>query len=306
MAGQIVEITQPGYWLNKTRGFLEVRHQGEQVGRVPLDDIDTVIISVPGCSISTILLDQLSERNIPLVICGKNYLPGSWLLPMSGNGRQFQTMMAQTRLSEPRRKRAWQHIVKAKIRNQSEVLEAAGHSGKHLIRLANKVRSGDPDNCEAQAARAYWQCLFGKDFRRDRHASGLNVALNYCYAVVRACVARGLCGAGLHPSFSLHHRNPQNPMNLVDDLMEPFRPIADYMIWLNKQGNLDQSYDEMTPDTKSALAAITNVVVPIGDEASPLSLTTVKMCRSFAGYCLGQSNSFITPDLPSPLDMAVI
>ncbi len=106
MAGQIVEITQPGHWLSKARGFLEVRNQGEQVGKVPLDDITTVIISVPGCSISTVLLDQLSQRNIPLVICGKNYLPSSWILPAEGNGRQFQVMQAQVKLSEPRRKRA--------------------------------------------------------------------------------------------------------------------------------------------------------------------------------------------------------
>lgn len=306
MASQIVEITQPGYWLNKIRGFLEVRSEGEQVGRVPLDDIATVMISVPGCSVSTVLLDQLSQRNIPLVICGQNYLPSTWTLPVEGNNRQFQIMRSQIKLSEPRRKRAWQRIVKAKIRNQAEVLEAVGYSGKHLFRLIDKVRSGDPDNCEAQAARAYWQRLFGKDFRRDRYASGLNVALNYCYAVVRACVARGLSGAGLHPSFSLHHKNPQNPMNLVDDLMEPFRPIADYMLWRDRQGNSDDHYEELTPDTKSALAAITNVIVPAGDEASPLSLAAVKICRSFAGYCQGQSNDFITPGLPSPLDMAAI
>ena len=100
-------------------------------------------------------------------------------------------------------------------------MEAAGQSGKHLIRLSNQVRSADPDNCEAQAARGYWPRLFGKHFRRDRYAAGLNVALNYSYAIVRACVARGLSGAGLHPSFSLHHKNPQNPINLVDDLLEP-------------------------------------------------------------------------------------
>lgn len=185
-------------------------------------------------------------------------------------------------------------------------MEAAGQSGKHLIRLINKVRSADPDNCEAQAARGYWPRLFGKHFRRDRYAAGLNVALNYSYAIVRACVARGLSGAGLHPSFSLHHKNPQNPINLVDDLLEPFRPVSDYMLWRDRQGSSDARYDEMTPETKSALAAITNVIVPVGVEASPLSLATVKTCRSFAGYCPGQSNDFLTPGLPSPLDLAAI
>jgi len=168
------------------------------------------------------------------------------------------------------------------------------------------VRSGDPDNCEAQAARAYWQRLFGRDFRRDRSAAGINIALNYCYAIVRACVARGISGAGLHPSFSLHHKNPQNALNLVDDLMEPFRPIADYMLWHGRQKDSDSSYNEMTPQAKIALAAVTNLVVPVEREASPLSLAAVKVCRSFAAYCQGQSDDFLTPGVPSPLDMAAL
>ena len=299
MTGQIVEITQPGYWLHKTRGFLEVLDRHEQVGRVPLDDIAAVIVSVPGCSVSTVLLDELSRNNIPLVICGANYLPSSWTLPVTGHNRQFQIMRAQIALSEPRRKRAWQYIVKAKIKNQAEALSQAGHGNQQLLRVMNKVRSGDPDNCEAQAARLYWQRLFGANFRRDPKATGLNAALNYCYAVVRACVARGVCGAGLHPSFSLHHKNPQNPFNLVDDLMEPFRPVADYMLWRETNtGKAEEDYAELTPAIKTSLAAVTNIVLPIGESTSPLSLAAVKMCRSFAEYCIGHEADFHTPCMP--------
>ena len=270
MAGQIVEITQPGYWLHKVRGFLEVRNDGEKIGQVPLDDIAAVIISVPGCSVSSVLIDQLSQRNIPFVICGKNYLPSSIIFPLNGYGRQFHVMRAQTKMSEPRRKRVWQKIVRAKIRNQAVILERAGKNHKLLLRLSDKVRSGDPDNCEAQAARQYWQQLFGSKFRRNRNAAGVNAALNYIYAVVRACVARGVSSAGLHPSFSLHHKNPQNPLNLVDDLMEPYRPIADYLL-LQRGGTIGE---ELTPETKGKLAAITTLTIPLDQESPPLSLAT--------------------------------
>lgn len=302
MRGQIVEITQPGYALSKSRGFLEVRQEQKPVGQVSLDGIAAVIVSVPGCFISSVLIDHLCQQNIPLVICGKNYMPSSITLPVQGYGRQFQTMHAQVKLSEPRRKRAWQHIVKTKIKNQAEVLVRAGENNRQLLRLAEKTRSGDMDNCEAQAARIYWPRLFGKDFRRNPDSPGLNAALNYIYAIVRACVARGISSAGLHPSFSLHHKNSQNPLNLVDDLMEPFRPVADYMLW---HTGPDQ-YAVLSPEVKKQLAVITTLVIPLGDEASPFSLAASKIGRSFAVYCLGEADTFLCPALPFPMDMPVV
>ncbi len=298
MGGQVVEITDPGYWLKKSRGFLQVHQRGEQMGQVPLDDIGVVLISVPGCAISSELLDQLAQRNIPLVVCGKNYLPSTWTLPVQGAVRQFSVMRAQTELSQPRRKRVWQRLVRTKIDNQAEVLSRAGEANRDLLRMIRKVRSGDPDNIEAQAARAYWQRLFGKDFRRDRTASGLNAALNYAYTVLRACVARGVTGAGLHPSFSVHHKNPQNPLNLVDDLLEPFRPIADLVVWQSRKAYSE----ELNAEGKLRLASLPALPLPMAEGFSPLSLVAVRMCRAFSQYCQGEVMADVLPPLPAPLD----
>ena len=302
MRSQIIEITQPGYLLSKSRGFVEISHKEKQVGQVVLEDVEAIIISVPGCLLSSVLIDECCQQNIPLVICGHNYLPSSITWPAQGHGRQFQTMRAQINLSEPRRKRAWQKIIQAKIQNQAEVLERVGKGDMRLRRLVTKVRSGDPDNCEAQAARIYWQRLFGEGFRRDPNAAGLNAALNYIYAIVRGCVARGVSSAGLHPTFSLHHKNPQNPLNLVDDLIEPLRPVADYVLWSRKP----QQFSELNPQNKAKLAAIISLNLPMGDEVSPLSLAVAKMCRSYASYCLGKQADLILPELPYPLDRAAI
>ena len=297
MAGQVVEITDPGYWLKKSRGFLQVYQRGEQMGQVPLDDIGAVLVSVPGCAISSELLDQLAQRNIPLVVCGRNYLPSTWTLPVQGAAGQFSVMRAQTDMSQPRRKRVWQLLVRAKIANQAEVLSRAGKTNRDLLQMIRKVKSGDPDNIEAQAARAYWQRLFGKDFRRDHVAPGLNAALNYAYTVLRACVARGVVGAGLHPSFSVHHKNPQNPLNLVDDLLEPFRPIADFAVWQGREaysGGLDA-------EGKSRLASLPALPLPMAEGFSPLSLVAVRVCRAFSRYCRGESMDGVLPPLPAPL-----
>ncbi|MCY4214907.1 MAG: type II CRISPR-associated endonuclease Cas1 [Gammaproteobacteria bacterium] len=300
MVGQIVEVTDPGHWLKKFRGFLQVHNSGQLMGQVPLDDIQAVLVSVPGCSVSSILLDDLANRGIPLVTCGRNYTPSSWTIPVTGAVRQFQVMQAQASLSEPRRKRFWQRVVRSKVANQAEVLDRAGKPCRDLTRMVRKVKSGDSDNIEAQAARAYWQRLFGADFRRDRGAPGLNSALNYGYTVLRACISRAVCGAGLHPSFSIHHKNPQNPMNLVDDLVEPFRPIADYVVWLRRE---DYS-DELMPKGKLRLAALVSLQVPTSDGFSPVSLAAVRMCRAFAKYCRGGELEEVMPSLPMALDTA--
>jgi len=300
VTGQIVEITSPDHWLGKWRGFLVVRNAGRKIGQVPLDDIAAVIVSTSGCGLSSNLIDQLAERNIPFVICGRNYLPACWTLPVAGYGRQFSIMRAQCGLKEPRRKRAWQRIVRAKIENQAEVLARTGAANSRLERLSRKVRSGDPENCEALAARIYWQSLFGSDFRRDRQAPGLNAALNYSYTILRACIARGVSGAGLHPSFSIHHRNPQNPFNLVDDLIEPFRPITDMVLW----SGYGSKKIELNHETKAELAALTALPVHTTDGASPLSLTAAKICQSFARYCLGERDDFDMPMLATSLEFS--
>lgn len=297
MADQIIEITSPGFHISKSRGFVSVNREKELIGKVAIDDLFAVIISTPSCSITTNVLDVLAHNNIPVVVSGTNFLPSSITLPLTLNINQFHVMNLQASLSEPRRKRAWQQIVRSKIHNQNEVLQRAGIYSSRLKQLVGRVRSGDPDNIEAQAARYYWQSLFGSDFRRDRDQEGLNSALNYAYTVLRACVARGLCAAGLHPAFSLHHMNSRNALNLADDLIEPLRPIADNAVQINR----DFFAGALTPECKKVLASLVNIEIDTIDGASPLSLATVKMCRSVVSYYSGETKQIFLPKLPKPL-----
>ena len=295
---QVVEITNPGYYLKAHRGFLEVMEKSEVIGRVVLDDIEAVIISVPGCSLSTVLIDRLAQENVPLVITGQNYLPTSVLMPLTGKDSQMKTMLGQTSLSKPKRKRLWQTIVRAKIANQATLLDSLGVDAMYLKRLVKKVSSGDNENCEAQAARWYWSQLMGKEFRRDRNQQGLNSALNYCYAVVRASMARAVVASGLHPSFSLHHKGSRNPFNLVDDLMEPFRPVADWLV-------SRQEYDgELTVEIKARLAMVLRTPVKMGDVNSPLSQGCLKLARSLSQVLIGDERELEVPKLLKPIEMA--
>jgi CRISPR-associated protein Cas1 len=230
MIGRVVEIASDGRHLAVSRGFMTISTGGSEVGRVPLDDIGVLLCHAHGLTYSNNLLIELSQRGAAVVLCGPNHMPLAWVWPLDGHHVQALRMRHQLEAEEPLRKRLWQVLVRAKIRQQGAVLERMGKPDGAFDMLARKVRSGDPENMEAQAARRYWPLLMGEQFRRDRQAGGTNAMLNYGYTVLRAGVARSVTSTGLHPSIGLHHANRGNPMCLVDDLMEPFRPLIDCLV----------------------------------------------------------------------------
>jgi len=195
---------------------------------IPLGDIAVLIVSHPQVAYSQAVLVGLATSGAIFVSCNEKHMPVSMMLPLVCHSLQTERFAAQAALSLPAKKRIWQQIVRAKIRAQAQLLEEKSGSDDGLRAYAGRVRSGDAGNLEAQAARIYWQKLFADSgFRRDPDGDGLNAVLNYGYAVLRAIVARSLCGAGLHPSLGVHHHNRYDPFCLADDLMEPFRPIVD-------------------------------------------------------------------------------
>lgn len=291
MIGRVVEIATDDQHLAVSRGFLTVSAKGEEVGRVPLDDIGVLLAHAHGLTYSNNLMVELAQRGTAVVLCGANHMPVAWLWPMDGHHVQSLRMRQQLEAGAPLRKRLWQALVRAKIEQQRAVLERLGKPDGAFDLLARKVKSGDPENVEAQAARRYWPLLMGESFRRDRGASGANAMLNYGYTVLRAGVARAVTSAGLHPSIGLHHSNRANPMCLVDDLMEPFRPIVDYTVaQLTALGE-----EEVTPETKSALAQVLAF-----DMATDQGTTPVSTCVERLVFSLAQSFETGKPTLNLP------
>ena len=155
------------------------------------------------------------------------------------------------------------------------------------------MRSGDPDNVEAEAARRYWPLLLGSAFHRDTDAGGINGLLNYGYAVLRAGIARAVMGAGLHPGFGLMHSNRSNPMVLIDDLMEPFRPMVDREV----RRIVAAGASEVDTETKRILARIMVLDVATNVGLSPLMTCAERLAQSLARAFAGESDKL---DLPLP------
>ena len=297
MSGRIIEITTPGRGLHLERGFLAVREDGQTIGRVPLDDIDTVIAAAHGLYWSGNVLAALAERGVPVVFMAKNYAPIAHILPLAGHHNQGAVMQAQADSSLPTRKRLWAQITKAKIEAQAEVLMLIGLPHKRLIRLKSEVKSGDPSNREAAAAQYYWPQLMGAEFRRNRGENDANALFNYGYTILRAATARAIVAAGLNPSLSLHHVSNGQALRLADDLMEPFRPAIDIAVYdLVKSGQTG-----ITKDVKAKLAAVLTVDYMTTNGHTPLSHVLVRTAQSLAKVYLKQQSTLTLPTQMRPI-----
>lgn len=297
LIGRIVDVAESNRHLAVERGFLVVSSDRVEVGRVPLDDVAAVVAHGYGTTFTSNLVTALAEREAAFVVCGANHQPAAVLWPTEAHHRQAERMDLQMRASRPLNKRLWQQLVRAKIAQQAAVLEAAGEAPTVLTGLLARVRSGDPDNVEAQAARRYWTRLFGEDFRRDQDAEGTNALLNYGYTVMRAATARAVYASGLLPSLGLAHRQGGNAMRLVDDLMEPYRPIIDACVAGLVRGGLL----EVVPVTKRALAGVLYRDVNIAEGTTTLMGSLFYMAQSLVKVYAGERDRLSLPStLPAP------
>ena len=254
----------------------------------PIEDLGVVVLDNKQITITSGLLEALLENNCAVITCDSKCLPVGLMLPLYGNTTQNERFRQQIEASLPLKKQLWQQTIKAKIENQASVLsDCSGEVVKCMRIWASDVRSGVPDNLEARAAAYYWKSLFPNidGFTRDRDGVPPNNLLNYGYSILRAVVARGLVISGLLPTFGIHHHNRYNAYCLADDIMEPYRPYVDELVF-----RLVESYGskiELSKEVKARLLTIPTIDVRIGGKRSPLMVavgqTTASLYRCFTG-----------------------
>lgn len=258
----------------------------------PIEDIGVVVLDNRRITITQGLLEALLENNCAVITCDNHSLPVGLMLPLYGNSTQNERFRYQLDASQPLRKQLWQQTIKAKIENQAAVLSAcSGMPIKNMKRWADDVRSGDLDNVEGHAAAYYWRYFFNnitglENFTRNREGMAPNNLLNYGYAILRAVVARALVTSGLLPTLGIHHHNRYNAYCLADDIMEPYRPYVDELVFaIVKEQGVDNL--QLTTTLKAQLLSIPTLDVVIGGKRSPLMVaatqTTASLYKCFSG-----------------------
>ena len=268
MGNKIVEISGNNRRLSVYRGFLRIEtDEGDVRSDIPFHSIHTIFVSGYGVIYTNNLLQRLCEENIPLMILDKNYLPSGFLLSYIGQSKQTEIQYLQIENKKPLEKKLWQIIIQEKIKNQSRVLSLFNKENR-LVNMHKTVLSGDKTNREGYASKLYFKALFGEKFVRDRGTSGINAFLNYGYAILRATIARYVVASGLNPCYGIGHRNKLNPFCLVDDLIEPFRPLVDAYVYQLYETKVDLS--EILPQHKERLSGLIIKEFYNGNGNSPL------------------------------------
>lgn len=272
---------------------LPERMKKDSTRTIPVEDIGVVVLDNRQITLTHGLLEALLENNCAVVTCDSRGMPVGLMLPLCGNTLQSERFAKQIEASLPLKKQLWQQTVKAKIDNQAAVLKNVTEVETGCMnRWSADVRSGDPDNLEGRAAAYYWKQIFKDvsgmpDFTRGREGMPPNNLLNYGYAILRAVIARSLVSAGLLPTLGIHHHNRYNAYCLADDIMEPYRPYVDRLVYDMVAGHATEEYSEMTRELKMKLLSIPTLEVTVNGRRSPLMIaatqTAASLCKCFNG-----------------------
>ena len=228
MSWRSVMITQPTKLSVQNR---QLKITQDEEWNIPLEDISSIVFETPQISISAKAMSMIADNKIVLYSCDDKHLPNGVFIPFASHSRSLKVIKNQLKMTEAFKKRCWQKIIVQKILNQAEVLRLSDKikDYKYLENLSQKVNSGDTENKEAIAAKEYFNSLFGNKFNRN-YDDIFNASLNYGYSIIRGAIARTIVSYGYIPSIGIHHKSELNSYNLVDDFIEPFRPIVD--LWV--------------------------------------------------------------------------
>lgn len=275
----------------------EDRDEKEMTRTIPIEDIGVVILDHKQITVTQALISALLDNNCALITCDSRQLPVGLMLPLAGNTVQNERFRLQLDSSLPLKKQLWQQTIEAKIRNQAAMLQyTTGESHNNMLKWSESVKSGDTENMEARAAAYYWKTVFPDNpyFVRDHEGEGANALLNYGYAILRAIVARALVASGLLPTLGIHHHNRYNAYCLADDIMEPYRPYVDKVVFdiLSEDPKA-----EVTTAVKIKLLNIPVTEVVIGGKRSPLMVAVSHTTSSLVKCFRGESRRLTYPEM---------
>jgi CRISP-associated protein Cas1 len=297
MIKRILYFGNPTYLKVKDSQLIIELPETKQTHKANIEDIGVIMLDHPQITMSQTVLTRLLDNNTAIITCDDKHLPTGMMLPLEGHTLQQARFEAQIQAGEPLKKQLWQQTMQAKIRNQSALLAAVGQENETLEGYAKTVRSGDADNREGAAAAYYWRRIFSATiphFYRDRVGEPPNHLLNYGYAILRGIVARSLVGSGLLPTFGIHHRNQYNAYCLADDIMEPFRPFVDKLVFdLVAQGDYENTF--LDTAQKRVLLGIATVDIQMENKCSPLMVGLQTTTASLAKCFLGETRKIIYP-----------
>lgn len=224
-------------------GFMVIRK--EDTIKIHLDEINTVVIESTAVSLTSALLSELMKKKIKVIFCDEKRNPSSELIPYYGSHDTSIKIKRQIQWNNDIKTYVWTSIVTEKIRNQARFLYSLHKEEASILwHYIEELEYGDSTNREGHAAKVYFNALFGMNFTRSDDNS-INAALNYGYSLILSLFNREIVANGYITQLGLFHDNMFNPFNLASDLMEPFRPLVDRIVFELKPGKFEHEEKQM-------------------------------------------------------------
>lgn len=297
MGWKIVHLTKPCKVKVKDSNLLLLFKDNYDEIKITIKDIDFILFDNTQFSITGKAIELLSKSSIAILFIDEEFHPSSILIPYHRHTLLSEVAEIQIKISEKFKSIVWQNIIKSKISNQANSLEYFNKPEYEILSdLSNKVKLFDANNDEAQSARIYWKSLFtNKTFRREQGSDDIiNSMLNYSYAILRATMARSISASGFLPVFGIWHKNRYNAFNLVDDLIEPFRPVCDIYVKILLNTKFSQSMYLNTLIKRELVKLLTFECIDIHNGTSNLSKSIEIFVRNYKKAVLKDDISLIS------------
>ncbi len=286
MSWRIVMIEHGEYLRLKLDNLFVERKQEDYT--IPLSDVSIIVVSNLECGITTRLLDALTSHNIGLIVCDYKQQPSGIFTGLNTHSRVSKMMREQILWSDDFKYNCWTKIIKSKINNQRKVLLDLTNNTKRAVQLEifeKQVEYNDVTNREGHAAKVYFNTIFGSSFTRDDEENIYNACLNYGYAIVRAYFTRLIVAYGFTGLIGVHHKSEYNNFNLVDDLMEPFRPFLD--AYVHRLVTVDTIFDF---ETRYKIIDFLHQKYAYNNSKQQMLNIIEKYIQSFIRYCKEQKD----------------
>lgn len=226
--------------LSYKNNYLVVR--SDEVNMIHLSEINTLVIDTTMVSVTSLLMCELLNKKIKVIFCDERHNPKGEIVGYYGSHNTSKKVLNQTKWEEKTKGRVWQNIIKQKINNQSKILRKYNKENYNKLNdYIEEVEVFDLSNREGHSAKVYFNSLFGMNFTRD-DASDINAALDYGYAILLSTINKEVVSCGYITQLGINHKNEFNQFNLTCDLMEPFRPIVDDIVYQNRNFDFNKDF----------------------------------------------------------------
>ncbi len=276
---------------------LLVESINKEIIKFPLSEIDTIIIDNLYSNLSIPTINEIAKRNISLIVSDEKHMPSVLVLPMSGHYRPLMNFNKQIYLTVREKKIFHKKIIQQKIKNQINIMEDLGVIKENIEKMEvylKQVNQGDEKKREGLAARIFFRSLYTSSFVRFGD-DGINRSLNYGYKILTSRISSSIVKFGLNPAFGFFHKNDKSYFNLSHDLIEPFRPVVDWVIFKN---NCDISKnDELNFKIRLELVKILDYYVYIDGKIMKIKNAIDYMVRSIVSYLHNTREDILLPEI---------